>query len=258
MTASGSGRTYDVRVALPLSYEGGDARYPVLVVLDADLLFGLAVDTSRLLPLEAVPVFLGEARVPETIVVGIGYPGGIDEMSRERGRDLDPAPEGEDPETVGAEAFHRFLVEDALPWVDATWRTEPEDRTLVGVSRGGVFALLSAFAHPGTFARIAAISPVVEAPVLEALEEAEPRPDDPARLWLSSGTAGDIEAGIAVGLDDLTDRLGDAEAAPEWTRRRYDGESHASVVPRALVDSLVWLFATGEEGDGPESSSPAE
>ena len=79
---------YRIHVAVPLDYEESDRSYPVLYLLDADVLFGLVTDLCRLLPVESA--VLGTQRVPELIVVGIGYPGGYGEMSVKRGRDFNP------------------------------------------------------------------------------------------------------------------------------------------------------------------------
>jgi predicted alpha/beta superfamily hydrolase len=42
-------RRYDISVALPPSYHATDRRFPLLVVLDASMAFGTAVETARLL-----------------------------------------------------------------------------------------------------------------------------------------------------------------------------------------------------------------
>lgn len=46
--AETNGSDYEVRIGLPPSYHQGTARYPVLLVLDADLMFGTTHETSML------------------------------------------------------------------------------------------------------------------------------------------------------------------------------------------------------------------
>ena len=194
----------------------------MIYLLDADLLFGLATDVSRLLPLEAIPPFLGQERVPGVIVVGIGYPGRIAEMSEKRNRDFNP-PEGEAGEINpdGASNFHRFLTEQLFSLVEASYRAEPGDRTLVGTSRGGVFVLSSLLLHPGAFQRYLAISPTVEPPIYE-YERASEAGSLTGRLYLATGTEGEIEAGIA------------AEGRPAGRRPRGAGRSRAHLDPSEL------------------------
>lgn len=246
LTAESSGEEYLIQVSLPHSYGSGDARYPVVYVLDGNLFFGMATDVGRLLPLEGIPIFLGEQRVPEMIVVGIGYPGGIAELSQERGRDFNP-PEGPAGEINpdGAANFRRFLQSEVIPWVDSKFRTVAGDRTLVGVSRGGVFALSSLFLHPETFPRVVAISPAIEPPVYDYLAAYAQRKDvPPTRLYLSAGSEGEVETELAAGVERLSDRL-EALVPPQlrWTVRSFEGETHPSVVPRALVDGLITVFS---------------
>ena len=209
-------------------------------------MFGLVTDVSRLLPLEGVPVFLGRQRVPELIIVGIGYPGGVAEMSNKRGRDMNP-PEGSKGEINprGAADFYSFLSDDLIPWVESNYRAAPTDRTLLGASRGGVFVLSTLFLHPETFRRYVAISPVIEPPIAEYLERYSARENRPqARLFLSAGSSGDLEKGIAEGVKLLTSRLD--ELGPgnlDWSAQNFDGDTHVSVVPRALVSALANVFS---------------
>ncbi len=244
--SSASDQDYLIKVALPYSYGGSDNAYPVVYLLDSDVLFGMLTDITRLLPLEGVPAFLGRQRVPELIVVGIGYPGGVAEMSDKRGWDLNP-PEGDEGEInpKGAANFYHFLSEDLIPWVETNYRAEPANRTLVGVSRAGVFVLSTLFLHPQTFQRYIAISPVIEPPIYDYLERyAKGQGLAPARLFLSAGSAGELEAGIVEGVSRLAASLRELGTTNlDWSFEAFPGESHVSVVPNALVRALVALFS---------------
>lgn len=62
---------YLISVARPFHYEEHpDGRYPVIYVLDADLSFGIVVETRRILNIR-VP---WAREFPDAIIVGIGYP----------------------------------------------------------------------------------------------------------------------------------------------------------------------------------------
>lgn len=248
LSSSFQEQDYRLHVALPQGYGESEQRYPVLYLLDSDLLFGLTADVARLLALESI--FLEEQVVPALIVVGIGFPGGMAEMAEKRGWDFNPQPDGR------ADLFAQFVQEDVFPFVETTYRVDPADRTVVGASRAGLFVLYSLFAHPGDFQRYLAISPTVE-PVVLTLEEAFAQaPDNPsARLFLASGDAGEIEGQIAAGVDRLRGVLeARGYATLQLTSRRYPGESHVSVLPAALVHGLKALFAPaageGSAGEG--------
>ena len=73
--AEANGSDYEVRVGLPPSYHQGSGHYPLLLVLDADLAFGMTHETSMLEALwSSAPLGYPTARVPEVIVVGIALP----------------------------------------------------------------------------------------------------------------------------------------------------------------------------------------
>lgn len=242
MASSFSEQSYRIDVALPYSYQDSDAQYPVLYLLDSDVLFGLVTDVTRLLPIEVA--FLGESRVPELIVVGIGYPGGIDEGAERRGWDFNP-PEEVNPD--GAANFFRFVSEQLIPRIEAEYRAVAGDRTLLGSSRAGLFVLSSLFQHPEAFQRLIALSPILDPAIFDyEARHAESAADLSVRLFLSAGDLGQPETGIAEGLAHLEETLeGRGHAGLRLTTRSYPGESHLSVLPGALVDGLLAVFADG-------------
>lgn len=61
-----------------------------------------------------------------------------------------------DSSAVGAYRSH--LVDELVPWVDATYRTRPKERGVVGKSSGGFGALWLGMQHPEVFGRVASIS----------------------------------------------------------------------------------------------------
>lgn len=136
------GRTYHIHVRLPPEYTDGDARYPVVYVLDGDSLFPI---------LAANHLFLTyDDDLPEVIVVGIAY-GGFDPEVNRRGHDFSaPAPDA-GPNQGGAPAFHRFLTQELIPVVEARYRADPDRRILFGQSRGGYLVLYSAYTDPDRF-----------------------------------------------------------------------------------------------------------
>jgi len=135
---------YQSSVALPASDPAQpNARYPTVYLLDANWYFGLVTDITRIMA--RCETF------PETLVVGIGYP--LDEplddafkqIWANRSRDLTPTvdheEEREEQEYVqrpitagGAPHFLQFIREELIPFIDNEYRTDGQQRTLVGHS----------------------------------------------------------------------------------------------------------------------------
>ena len=246
---------YRIFVALPGGYEEAQEAYPTIYVLDADILFGTLVETARLLPLEGF--FLGQQIVPETVLVGIAYPGGFQEMAEKRGRDFTPAAE---PEEDGAARFFRFFKEQLIPFVESTYRTDPGNRTLLGSSAGGLFVLDSLLRNPGTFHRYVATSPRMDDIIFRREEEYSRDHDDlGAVLFISAGTAGEIEQQIAAGVERFSTRLaGRSYPSLELIHESLAGESHVSAQPTAFTHGLKAVFSVPVNevsSEAPEASS---
>ncbi len=245
LTSSFAEQDYRLLVALPRGYAESERRYPVLYVLDADVFFGTITETARLLPLESI--FLGHQSVPDLILVGIAYPGGFDEMSQKRGRDFTPTAEFDadpDLEPDGAARFFSFLKEQAIPFVDDTYRTRPGHRTLLGTSAGGLFVLDTLLRHPGTFHRYIATSPRMD-DILFRHETAyaDQHPNLNAVLYLSAGTEGEIERQIADGVERFHAIL-TVRNYPDLrlVHESLKGENHVSAQPTAFTHGLKAVF----------------
>jgi hypothetical protein len=208
----------------------------VLVLLDAEerALFRLGV---------AQAAYLAENAdgVPPMIVVGV-------ENGADRLHDLLPTPTGssvaEFPTAGGADAFARFLFEEALPAVRARYRTLPTT-VLAGFSAGGVFALYSAATWPGRYQGVIAMDPAIwyndRRP---AVEYADAIARSPARQRIFAGHHGlgdpDIDTTtrhFALHLDSI--RPPNVALA----HRRYPDDDHAMVPLSALPDGLRFVFA---------------
>ena len=142
------GETYSLSVWLPPSYTSASQSYPVVYMLDPDLTFGIAANMTDLLS------FAGE--IPEVILVGIGYP---EDFMMGRTRDYAPTPQPDWPGSGGADAFLAFFKTELIPFVEATYRTDSDERTLWGYSLGGLFVLYTLFNEPELFQRYIAGSP---------------------------------------------------------------------------------------------------
>ena len=88
--------------------------------------------------------------------------------------------------------YGRLLIEELKPLIDATFRTQPDgDRTgLGGSSLGGLISLALGLDYPGTFGKLAVMSPSVwwnQRAILMMVSESAPKPRP--RIWLDMGTS---------------------------------------------------------------------
>lgn len=139
-------RSYDLYVKLPPGYfskEFAQHRYPVLYINDAGYCWVTAVGITR-------PTFNFGA-FERAILVGLSYAKGEGGTSS-RTRDLTPTSVDRwELETGGARKYLNFIKTEVIPFVDRTYRTEPNRRTLVGQSFGGLFGAYALIEEPGLF-----------------------------------------------------------------------------------------------------------
>lgn len=192
---------FQISVALPVFHgRGEEKKCPVIYVLDANFFFGLVTELTRIM----AQCF----EFPDTVIVGIGYPWqepahvAYDLVSGLRTRDLTPvpskfaeaevlkySPELTHVESGGAGEFLRFITEELIPWVENEYPADATDRTLLGHSWGGLFALY-ALLHNTTFHKYVVCDPDVnyEDKVIFEYEQDYARTHDslPASLFIST------------------------------------------------------------------------
>ncbi|WP_277227723.1 alpha/beta hydrolase-fold protein [Hymenobacter sp. YC55] len=125
--------SFSVYVQLPKGYAAHKKRrYPVVLVLDANAYFDIVRSETKKLK---------SARPP--ILVGVGYQDAL-QMDSLRQRDyLYPAAPPADslPLSGGGMKFLSFFQSELLPYLDHNYRTDANNRTLMGHSFGGYFVL---------------------------------------------------------------------------------------------------------------------
>ncbi|MDX2058105.1 MAG: alpha/beta hydrolase-fold protein [Gemmatimonadales bacterium] len=245
--ADANGSDYEVRVGLPPSYHQGTARYPLLLVLDADLMFGMTHETATIEALWArAPLGYATPRVAEVIVVGIALPDRLTNPFRrnfEYMPDANPAeyaPEtvaylarvkevtGAEPRYGGAPTLQDFLATELFPFFERTYRVDPARRIFFGQSAGGTFGCYTLLTRPDLFADYVIVSPGMTDQCLFRLEAAWAAGHDDlrARVFLS---AGEREVLDPFGIAGNTVRL-----AEKLAGRRYPGlELETWIVPEA-------------------------
>lgn len=253
--SAATGEDYRVCVALPFRYEDDPgATWPVIYVLDGNLHFGLVVDMVRFMNIRVR--FCDE--LPDALVVGIGYPvaGPLTEMLHRvmhlRLRDLtiERDAEGEafmqehfpvaTPTRSGhALPFLAFLASELIPLVEAEYRADPADRTLLGHSYGANFALSTLFRAPGLFRRCVAAS---FDPVLDEEQRFADRNEAlPVRLHMvwEGRTRDDLATAGA-----LVDRIASRGYPGLHMTSETIASSHCAMVPFAYQSGLVQVFGS--------------
>ncbi len=119
-----------------------------ILVSDGNGLFGLVVDTVRLMQIPAL--------LPPVLVVGIGYPGAdtVADTIDIRVRDLTPTHWAAYPDSGGAERFLAFTRETLFDWLARRFPSALATTVYFGHSLGGLFgahALLGAEPSFGHF-----------------------------------------------------------------------------------------------------------
>ena len=124
-----------------------------LFVTDANGLFGLAVDTVRLMQIPGL--------VPSLLVIGVGYPDAeaVIDTVEIRARDLTPTPSRHVPGSGHADAFVEFVSGELRPWLVSRFPNAVGDVTYFGHSLGGLFGAYTLLTASSTFDRYIVSSP---------------------------------------------------------------------------------------------------
>ena len=254
-TSAVNGIAYALYVRTPADYAMGDARYPVIVTLDADYSFTICANHLEHLADRA-------DQGPKAILVSIAYPGiypDRDGYRAQRTRDYTPIfwPDGGygpefQKDSGGGPLFQRVIAEEVLPTIDRLYRTDPIDRTLVGHSYGGLFAAWTLQTRPELFSRYLMVSP--------SLWYARKKlfADEAAGSFVKPGRK--TFAYLAVGSwEEQPERDGfmvsEMQAFAEALNRRgdpgltvkarvFEDETHASIFPAAFSTGIRHLFRT--------------
>ncbi len=268
VSAEGLGR-YVIEVSLPLGYDASAATYPVILVLDGNLLF----DTVQA---QVHGRFnIGGGVWPPSIIVGVGYPAdegfsgfyarrnhdfyGPWDMTDELGQALQQifttlkTSEGRPGLTMvagGYDRFMAFLRDELLPALGHHYRIDPAARhTLVGDSSGGHFALRAIYDPGSPFRRVVSISPAFRAAAgsIQAAEAAYAATykDMDIDAFVCCGTVEVDEAKIPAlcGFGSGVIWVAEQFAIREWPSARLEweimnNENHTSIPARAVAAGL--------------------
>jgi uncharacterized protein len=243
----------------------------VLYVLDADLFFGTAVEMTRLMH-----KLYGE--LPPLLVVGIAYThddGMVQSAFRTRdftpsldprfermAASMPPLPDGitVEPAMGGAEAFLRFLRDEAEPYVAQRFDVDGARRVLFGSSLGGLFVVHTLLTAPDAFDDYVAVSPALwwngEEPFELEERTRSGRMVRPLRAFIAVGGLEETPSipslapfRMVTNARRMAERLeARDDAGLEVRFAELDAETHTSVVPVALTRALRALLGAGRGG----------
>jgi enterochelin esterase-like enzyme len=199
---------------------------------------------NRTGPIRAAAVFdtlTAAGEMPPTIGVFIA-PGKLPGMPDQRQRSIEY-------DSV-TDAYGRFLLEDALPFVEqeigCALTTDPARRTICGISSGGICAFTAAWYRPDAFGRVlshcGSFTAIRGGHNYPYLIRSTPR--KPIRVWMQSGSA---DADIILGSWPQANQA--VAASLEYAGYDYKfvfGEGGHSLAHGGAVfaDSLRWLWRT--------------
>ena len=227
------GRSYHILVRLPEDYDTGTQKYPTVYLLDGGQTFPLLSAYYRYLS-------LGK-EVPASILVGIAY--GTDYWQKGFMRSTDyTAPSPERDYWGGAADFQRMLGTELLPFIETTYRSDPERRIVFGQSLGGQFVLFTAQTQPNLFWGHIASNPALHRNLPFFLEtRPTPSSDSRSKLFVSSGS--DDDPRFREPAVTWMEAWSQQESLP-WRLKTMtlDGQSHFSAAPAAFRKGLTWIF----------------
>ena len=118
-----TGASYPLEIYLPASYDGSSTRYPIIYAMDGDAIFN--PPGTRFSNFKDIL----ESRRTQAILVGIGG------TSRRE----------QDYTLPGARAYHDFLTQELVPFIEAKYRADTGKRMLTGLSLSGSMAGIALF-----------------------------------------------------------------------------------------------------------------
>lgn len=209
-----------IHIALPDNYKESETRFPVLVVLDGEMMFRLISGI--------IQMYFAMGEIIPIIVAAL--------PNVNRNEDFDP-------ETGAADNFLKFIELEFLPFLDSRYRTEPL-RILYGHSYLGMFTVHTLLKAPHLFDAYIAASPSLrwDKELLTSPGLFENFPTQRKLLYITA--AGDEKEGLETGVRKLIARVGNE--APEnlsYTFKLNEHENHNTNALKSFSDGLEIIKA---------------
>jgi len=230
-------RTRRIWLYMPPDYETSGKNYPVLYMHDGQNLFDAATSFAGEWEVDETLNLLFEAGKDVPIVVGIDNGGGdrIDEYT--------PWPS---PDYGGGDGdlYAQFIVETLKPYIDANYRTKPEQpfTGVMGSSLGGLISHYIAVKYQDVFSKAGVFSPsywfndsIYDFTYLAGKQQ-------PVKFYIMGGTA---ESGSLVQeMNDMSDTLMDVGFTEEEIKVKVvqGGQHNEQLWREEFGLAYQWLF----------------
>ena len=240
ITEKGTERQYELYIKLPRGYdENTETTYPVIYTTDAAIHMDMLSGSTEFL-------------MPEVILVGISYQLnlGAEEVHFSRFRDYTTLP-SEDPEIQAryqpgeADNHFSFIRDEIIPYVEGSYRADPEERTYFGYSLGGAFGAYMLLSQPEIFKNYVLGSPAFGDRSGRFIDELEVRTRDQQRnmnanVFVSLGEAEeDVKDSVDAFVSVLERRTGSGLALRDL--EIIEGADHSGAFPETALRGVKWL-----------------
>ena len=132
---------------------------PIIFVLDADKCFAMTYDIVKWL--------IWSREIPKAAIIGIAYGSTDTDWWQKRSRDFAVSKDkteiwGKFPLAGGGENFKDFLENELIPYIGDEYNLKSENRTIVGLSFGGLISTDILFSRRYLFQRYIIASPALQ------------------------------------------------------------------------------------------------
>jgi predicted alpha/beta superfamily hydrolase len=225
-----------INVYLPAGYAKGEARYPVLYLIDG----GMDQDFIHVVGASVIGAAWG--RQQDAIIVGIATRDRRDELT---GPTTDPALLAKYPTAGHSERFRRFIREEVKPLIAARYRTNGTDG-VIGESLAGLFIAETWLREPDLFGSYAAISPSLwwdKAALPAAAASLVGTRQSGHRLFVTTAEEGPEEAAFDARFLAAIGQRSEVCAVP------HPEQTHATIYHAVVPAALQFLFPTSDKLD---------
>ncbi len=233
---SKANRQYELFIRLPEGYsKNANTKYPVIYSTDA---------VWHMETLAGVTEYL----MPNVIIAGISWQTDLkdDTPNASRFRDYTLIKSTDPTNPEGEAANHlSFIRNDVIKYVENNYRTDPNERTYLGYSLGGLFGAYILFSKPDTFKHYILGSPYFSEQRVRYIDdfEAQMRPlqkDFNANVFVSIGEQETPRLSLTQDYITVLQRrskLGLSITGLEIIR----GTNHATAFPETTIRAVKWL-----------------
>lgn len=167
--------------------------------------------------------------IPNTYVDGVNL----------RGRDYSPTRDQADSLSGGADNYHRFLKDELIPYIESKYPASKQERTLVGSSFSGLFALYAFFKDPDLFISVVASDPNVHYGNFHVARMAAEKLPGFSKVKSTLFFAGLQVSSRGMGNFQLDSIMrAHAPKGLRWKYVEYEDETHYSVQHKAFYDGF--------------------